>query len=95
MANDNFMYSPADGLSDGFNVGGGSTPAAPSVYPEIDMTGASGDTAQGSKAAESFGMMSESPGAVQGVQLATGAPEGYSPDPSDSMVGGLGTPPKP
>lgn len=92
----NFMFSPADDLASAPSVGGGSVPAAPSVFPDVDMSGASGTSAPGSKAAESFAGMSEtvSAGGASGVQLAD-VPNDPSADLGGTLVGGLGDPPKP
>lgn len=88
------VHSPAQGLTDGFNVGGGSAAPAPTYHPDISMTSKSGDDAPGARACEEFAGMGPSEGAVKGVQLVEG-PESYSPGEGDSMVGGLGTPPRP
>lgn len=98
MANtdSNFMFSPADDLASVPNPGGGSVPSAPSVFPDVDMSGASGDSAPGSKAAESYAGLSEtvSAGGASGVQLAD-VPNDPSADLGGMLVGGLGDAPKP
>ena len=91
---DNDFFSPAGDLTTGMNPGGGSTPAAPSVHPNFDLSGSSGTASPGSKPAENFGEMSETPGEFTGVQLAE-APESPSADLGNQLAGGLGTAPKP
>lgn len=94
MKDEQLVHSPAEGLTDGFAVGGGSQPPEPSWHPDVSMTSKSGDSAPGARACEEFAGVGPSSGAVQGVQLVEG-PESYTPGEGDSMVGGLGTPPRP
>lgn len=90
------FHSPAQGLTEGFSVGGSSNPPTPSWYPDPRMTEKSGmPDASNVEAAPEFAGMGPSEGAISGVQLFTGAPSSYSPVEGDSMVGGLGTPPRP
>jgi hypothetical protein len=84
-------HSAAGDIGGGFNVGGGSTPSAPSVHPNVNIGANGGDSPEGA----SFGdTKDQTPISVTEVQFATGIPESYTPMSGDSMVGGLGTPPK-
>lgn len=102
MANDNrntngqFMYSPADDLADMPSPGAHSNPGQPSIYPDVDMTGAGGDSAPNSKPAESHAGMGEtvSTGGASGVLLADGPTE-PSADLGNQLAGGLGEVPRP
>lgn len=99
MAKDFSIHSPAGGLTEGFGVGGGSKPAAPSVHPNVNVSGVS---SQGTTSGHTFGQPSANlPGnkssvSVDEVQYATGVPEqGDAIGLGPSMAGGLGTPPRP
>ncbi len=93
--NSSDFFSPAEGLSDGFNVGTASTPPQPSVYPDIDMTNAGGaGQAPATKDTEAIGGVGATSGAFPAAQLFTGAPESYDTG-GDPMVGEIGKPPKP
>lgn len=95
MSDKSSFHSPAQGLTEGFDVGGGSAAPAPSWHPDPRLTEKSGmPDAPGTSAAPEFGGVGPSAGAITGVQLVD-APQSYSPGEGDSMVGGLGTPPRP
>lgn len=93
------MHSPASGLTDGFGVGGGSKPAAPSYHPDVNVSGA---TAQGTNSGNEFGNASpnapqaRTPISVEEVQFAGGIPDsGEVQSLGPTMAGGLGNPPRP
>jgi len=85
------VHSPANDLAGGFNVGGGKQAPNPSVHPDINVSGSSGDSPQGATFGDTDG---RTPVSVEEVQLATGIPESYSNGLGDTLVQGLGTPPK-
>jgi hypothetical protein len=94
--NGQFMYSPADDLASVPSPGAHTNPGQPSVYPDISMTDKSGDSAPGSKQAESFGGESEtvSTGGAAGASLATGPTE-PSADLGPVLGGDLNSIPRP
>ena len=93
MKDSSSIHSPAIGLTDGFGVGGSSTPGMPSVHPDISMVERG---AQGSGTSEvgEIGGVGSTRGAFPFAQTID-KPSGYTPGDGDSMVGGMGTPPKP
>jgi hypothetical protein len=90
------IHSPANGLTEGFGVGGGSKPPAPSVHPDVNMTGKS---SEGKASGHEFGSI-PAPGerssvAADEVQFVTGVPtSGEATSLGPDMAGGLGTPPR-
>lgn len=97
MKGESSVHSPASGLTDGFGVGGGSTPGKPSVHPDFDMSGkGDGGMGNGTGVADgpTIGGVGATSGPVEFAQLATTGPESYDTG-GDPMVGGIGTPPKP
>lgn len=86
------IHSPAGDIASGFNVGGGSTPAQPSVHPDISMTERGSQAPGTSEMGEIAGVGSTS-GAFPFAQLID-APSTYDTN-GDPMVGGMGKPPTP
>jgi hypothetical protein len=87
------VHSPAKGLTEGFNVGGSSNPGEPSFHPDVQMT-ERGAQAPGVKEQDAVAGVGATSGAVPFAQLST-ISDSYTPGDGDSMVGGLGTPPRP
>lgn len=85
------VHSPANDLQGGWGTGGGKQAPAPSVFPDINVSGKSGDSPNGSTFGDTDG---RTPVSVEEVQLATGIPESYDAGLGDTLVQGLGTPPK-
>lgn len=95
---DSNFHSPARGLADGFNVGGGSTPPAPTYHPDVQMSSRAPSSAlsqpSGTEDGPTIGGVGATSGAVPFAQLVTSAPSDYD-SAGDPMVGGLGKPPTP
>lgn len=85
------VHSPANDLSGGWGAGGSKQAPAPSVFPDINVSGSSGDRPAGAAFGDTDG---RTPVSVEEVQVATGIPESYSSGLGDTLVQGLGTPPK-
>lgn len=87
------VHGPAEDLGSGFSVGGGSQPAAPSVHPDVNV---SGESFSDKPVGNSFGNTDmRTPVSVEEVQVAEGIPTGYSEAGlGGTLVGGLGNPPK-
>jgi hypothetical protein len=86
------VHSAAGDIGGGFNVGGGSQPSAPSVHPNYNIGANGSDSPEGAGFGDKADQTAVS---VQEVQFATGLPESYSgAGLGDTLVGGLGTPPK-
>ena len=97
MAKNFSIHSPAGDMTAGFDVGGGSKPAAPSVHPNVNISGV---TAQGKTTGAEFGATSapgdRTPVSVEEVQYVTGVPtSGEITSLGPTMAGGLGVPPRP
>jgi hypothetical protein len=88
------VHSPANDLTSGFNVGGKSGPGAPSVHPDVNV---SGESMSGKAVGHDFGSTDgRTPVSVEEVQMATGIPTSYSEAGlGGTLIGGLGNPPKP
>lgn len=90
------IHSPAGDMTSGFDVGGGRTPPAPSVHPDISMTSKSGgglSQGPGTRDMGEIGGVGSTSGAVPFSQLID-APSSYDTG-GDPMVGGIGKPPRP
>lgn len=99
MPKTNFsIHSPANGLTEGFGVGGGSKPGEPSSHPDVNVSGVS---SRGKAVNAEFGSIPNAPGdrssvSVDEVQLVTGVPtEGAATSLGPTMAGGLGNPIRP
>lgn len=93
MPNDGNIFTPATGLTDGFNVEGAGSTGEASWHPDISMADR-GAEASGMKDTEPIAGVGATKGAVDFAQLATNAPDSYDTS-GDPMVGGIGTPPRP
>lgn len=92
------VFSPVvEGITEPFNVGGGSNPVVSSIFPDRQQELMPSPGAQAYQMVDNDAIagVGATSGAVPFVQLASGVETSYSPDPNDPMLEGLGLPPRP
>lgn len=98
MKGEKSVHSPAQGLTDGFNVGGGGGAGSASWHPDPRLTEKGPDSAKsqpaGTADGPTIGGVGATAGAVPFAQVVTSYPDNYDAG-GDPMVGGLGKPPRP
>lgn len=91
-------HSPSQGLLDGGATSPSGDPGPPSVFPDVNVYERGTDSPVGTAPAETFAGIgpTSGPGVHETVQIATGIPTEYSDQElGGTMVGGLGSPPRP